>query len=196
MTADLDVFGTAPADQPGHNDLALRYRIELPAGDTAAGLARRAARQVLTSWGLDDAAETVVLLACELVTNAVRHVHTKKAPRAAVQDEVRPTGPELRLTAYPGVLRIEVFDADPQPPRPRTPGELDESGFGFVLVRALAGDWGSYPAATGKAAWADVPIRRPPEQAHISAETGGHRSPNSNVSSGAGVRRISSTQRT
>ena len=156
----------------------------------------RAARQVLASWGLDDAAETAVLLACGLVTNAVRHVHTKESPRAAVQDKERAAGPELRLTAYPAVLRIEVFDTDPQPPRPRTPDELDESGFGFVLVRALAGDWGSYPAATGKAVWADVPIHRPPGQAHISAETGGHRSPNSNVSSGAGVRRISSTQRT
>src|SRR5260370_15970122 len=185
MTADLDVFGTAPADQPERNDPALRYRIELPAGDTAAGLARRAARQVLTSWGLGDAAETVVLLACELVTNAVRHVHTKESPRAAVQDEERAAGPELRLTASPAVLRIEVVDTDPQPPQPRTPGDLDESGFGFVLVRALAADWGSYPAATGKAVWADVPIRRPPEQAHISAEAGGHRSPNSDVSSGA-----------
>jgi len=110
---------------------------------------------------------------------------TPRSHRAAVQDKERAAGPELRLTAYPAVLRIKVFDTDPQPPRPRIPDELDESGFGFVLARALAGDWGSYPAATGKAVWADVPIHRPPGQAHISAETGGHRSPNSNVSSGA-----------
>jgi serine/threonine-protein kinase RsbW len=172
MTADLDVFGAVRADQHEPGDPALRYRIELPACTAAAGLTRRAARQVLTSWGLDEAAETAVLLACELVTNAVRHVHAEEFPRAAVQKKERVAGPELRLTVSPGLLRIEVFDTDPRPPQPRCPDELDESGFGFVLVGALADDWGTYPTATGKAVWADVPIRRPPEQSRISAEAG------------------------
>jgi hypothetical protein len=103
------------------------------ASDAAAGLARRAARQVLTSWGLDEAADTAILVACELVTNALRHVQAKKPPRAAVQDKERPAGPQLRLTASPAVLRVEVFDTDPQPPQPRIPTGL-EGGHRFRLT--------------------------------------------------------------
>jgi anti-sigma regulatory factor (Ser/Thr protein kinase) len=176
MTADLDIYGAACADQHEPGDPALRHRIELPAGNAAAGLARQTARQVLTSWGLDEAAETAVLLACELVTNAVRHVHAEEFPRAAVQEKERAAGPELQLTVSPGLLRIEVFDTDPRPPQPRTPDELDESGFGFVLVGALADGWGTYLTATGKAVWADVPIRRSSEQSRTCAEAGERRS--------------------
>ena len=53
-------------------------------------------------------------------------------------------------------LRIEVLDADPCPPQPRTPAELDESGFGFVLVEALADKWGVSPASTGKTVWVEL----------------------------------------
>ena len=45
MTADLDVFAPAGTDQPEPGDPALQYRIELPASDAAAGLARRAAHR-------------------------------------------------------------------------------------------------------------------------------------------------------
>jgi hypothetical protein len=36
------------------------------------------------------------------------------------------------------------------------PAGLDESGFGFVLVEALAGKWGIRETATGKAVWAEL----------------------------------------
>jgi transcriptional regulator with XRE-family HTH domain len=53
-------------------------------------------------------------------------------------------------------LRIEVFDADPGVPRPRTPAEGDESGFGFVLIEALAARWGVHQAPGGKTVWAEL----------------------------------------
>ena len=63
---------------------------------------------------------------------------------------------ELRLETSNDRLRIEVHDADPHPPQPRTPAELDESGFGFVLVQALADRWGVRETASGKAVWAEL----------------------------------------
>jgi hypothetical protein len=57
-------------------------------------------------------------------------------------------------------LLIEVHDADPRPPRPRRPAGLDDSGFGFVLMDAMAGEWGVHETATGKAVWAELDTRQ------------------------------------
>jgi hypothetical protein len=62
----------------------------------------------------------------------------------------------LRLRADICWLRIEVFDTDPETPRPRTPAEGDESGFGFVLIEALATRWGVHQAPGGKTVWAEL----------------------------------------
>ena len=45
----------------------------LPADVQAVRLARRAARDALAGWQLEDLAEPAVLIVSELVTNAVRH---------------------------------------------------------------------------------------------------------------------------
>ena len=118
----------------------------LPATGQAAGLARRAMRDALVFWRLGHLEETAVLLVSELVGNAVRHARTDGV---AV---------ELRLETTGTWLRIEVLDADPRPPLPRTPADLDESGFGFVLIEALADKWGVRETAVGKAVWAELDI--------------------------------------
>jgi hypothetical protein len=142
--ADLDGFSAA---HPWHGvaEKAPRaWQLTLPASAQSAWVARKATRRVLTSWLLADLEETAVLLVSELVGNAVQHARTGGHVLA------------LRLEAAGTWLRIEVHDGDPRPPRPRTPGRIGESGFGFVLVAALAGKWGVHQTATGKAVWAEL----------------------------------------
>jgi anti-sigma regulatory factor (Ser/Thr protein kinase) len=127
----------------------LMRQIKLPAHGESAGLARAAARRTLAYWGLSDLTEDAVLLVSELVGNAVCHARHEAGQYG---------GPTLTLslTCAGPTLRIEVRDTDPRPPQPREPGALDESGFGFVLVDALASNWGVYPAEPGKAVWAEL----------------------------------------
>ena len=116
-------------------------QIILPPADQAAGLARRATRDVLAAWQLAGLADSALLLVSELVTNSVRHACTSLA---------------LRLEIAGTSLRIEVHDQEPRRPQPRTPDGLEESGFGLVLVAALASSWGVDDTATGKAVWAEL----------------------------------------
>jgi anti-sigma regulatory factor (Ser/Thr protein kinase) len=92
--------------------------------------------------------DTAVLLVSELVTNTVLHARTGGSVL------------ELRLESAGSWLRIEVHDADPHDPRQRTPGALDESGFGLLLIEALAGKWGVQQTVTGKAVWAELDARQ------------------------------------
>jgi serine/threonine-protein kinase RsbW len=119
-------------------------QIELPATGRAAGLARQLTREALIAWQRADLEETAVLIVSELVTNAVRHASTGGSLVA------------LRLEIDGTSVRIEVHDEDPRWPQPSTPDALDESGFGFVLVNALASKWGVSDTATGKAVWAEL----------------------------------------
>src|ERR1022692_4337983 len=130
MTAHPD---GASAVQAGHGAIVERcraWRMTLPPVGPADGRARRATRDTLAAWGIGHLEETATLLVSELVGNAVRHADADRL------------GLELRLEASAARLRIEVHASDPQPPQPRTPAELDESGFGFILVEALADKWG------------------------------------------------------
>jgi anti-sigma regulatory factor (Ser/Thr protein kinase) len=147
------------ADEP-------RYarQVTLPSAPRAAALARQEVRDPLTLLGLRRLEDTAVLLASELVGNAVRHARHGG------------TVLELRIADTRAWLRIEVADADPRPPQPHFPAGLDESGFGLVLVEALAAKWGVDQSAAGKTVWVeldtgrarqpDSPSRRDPAAAH------------------------------
>ena len=128
------------ADQGGSR---WNLQMTLPIANRAVRLAREATRDALATSRLAYWEETAVLLVSELVTNSVRH--------ARDSDVIT-----LELEAAGTWLRIEVPDADPRWPQPRTPAGFDESGFGFVLVDALAGKWGVRETATGKAVWAEL----------------------------------------
>src|SRR5947209_20587101 len=104
-------------------------QLALPATAEAVGVARRATRDAVTAWRMTHLQETAVLLVSELVTNVVRHA------------QVFPAFLMLRLEIAEAWLRIEVHDADPSWPRQRTSASLDESGFGIMLVHALADQW-------------------------------------------------------
>ncbi|MBV9382064.1 MAG: ATP-binding protein [Streptosporangiaceae bacterium] len=147
-TSDAQSLGDAGPGEEARERWA--REMALPAQRRAARLARRATRAQLAFWRVPQLEETAVLLVSELVTNSVRHAHTQG-------DELL-----LRLEITWSSLRIEVYDDDPRWPRPGTPPEFSESGFGFVLVAALASNWGVSDTATGKSVWAELDILQRP----------------------------------
>ncbi|WP_405872518.1 ATP-binding protein [Streptomyces zaomyceticus] len=150
-TGTTQLFGVSPYLDT--RVFALRFT------STARGarLARRLVAVRLDEWGVPcgtGAHETVVLVAAELATNAVRHGHVP--------------GRDFRLSlrVSDGLARIEVSDtrAERVPPRPgKLPGpgpELADGGRGLLLVEALADRWGWCPrlGAPGKTVWAECAL--------------------------------------
>ncbi|MFF8592725.1 ATP-binding protein [Streptomyces sp. NPDC015220] len=115
-------------------------------------LARDFTRQALYAWGwlpagsADQraAAEDVLLVVSELVTNACLHAE----------------GPEqMELTCDNKVIRIEVSDRGTGQPAPRTPHRAGRpGGHGMFIVQRLCLDWGVVraPGIAGKKVWAEL----------------------------------------
>jgi len=123
-----------------------RLLMTLPACSESVRTGRHTTRVVLSAWRLPSLEENAVLVVSELLTNAIRHARDTDAI-------------ELDLHATRACLRIEIQDRDRQWPRPRVVNELSESGFGFVLIDALAAKWGVRETETGKAVWAELDIQ-------------------------------------
>ncbi|NEA51745.1 ATP-binding protein [Streptomyces sp. SID10815] len=115
-------------------------------------MARDFTRQALHAWGwlpaagADQraAAEDVLLVVSELVTNACLHAE----------------GPEeLELVCDNKVIRIEVADRGAGEPAPRTPHRAGRpGGHGMFIVQRLCLDWGVVraPGIPGKKVWAEL----------------------------------------
>ncbi|MGW0121159.1 ATP-binding protein [Streptomyces sp. NPDC003327] len=115
-------------------------------------LARDFTRTALREWGWlpaatadrRAAAEDVLLVVSELVTNACLHAE----------------GPEqLRVLLLPSALRLEVTDLGAGQPAPRTPHRAGRpGGHGMFIVQRLCLDWGieRVPGAPGKTVWAEL----------------------------------------
>jgi hypothetical protein len=115
-------------------------------------LARDFTRQALYAWGwlpaatADQraAAEDVLLVVSELVTNACLHAE----------------GPdELWIACDNKVIRVEVSDKGSGQPAPRTPHRAGRpGGHGMFIVQRLCLDWGVVrnSTATGKTVWAEL----------------------------------------
>jgi anti-sigma regulatory factor (Ser/Thr protein kinase) len=114
--------------------------------------ARDFTRQALQEWGWlpaatadrRAAAEDVLLVVSELVTNACLHAG----------------GPdELRLWRNAKALRLEVVDGGSGDPAPRTPHRSGRpGGHGMFIVQRLCLDWGVVRNAEGpgKTVWAEL----------------------------------------
>ncbi len=130
----------------GHQDLSAAAAFAPE--PTAVAAARRFVRDTLISWGLsgrsdqDDLVADAVLLASELVTNAIVHAGT------AVHLTCRMDG---------ATVEISVLDRHPArviPDPPGTAATVDRpSGRGLVLPAALSSSWGVTYAPTAKVIW-------------------------------------------
>ncbi|MET7454766.1 ATP-binding protein [Streptomyces sp. NPDC005574] len=117
-----------------------------PADPGAVRDARSAVRGRLRDWDLDSLADLAALLVSELVTNALRHA-------------TGPIGVSLVRPAVPGdVLRVEVSDPIPDPPRERAARPEDESGRGLQLVAHTSRRWGTRPGGAGKTVWFELAV--------------------------------------
>ena len=82
-----------------------------------------------------DLACTAMLLASELITNALEH------GSGAIT---------LLVTLTPDRVRVDVTDGSPLQPAPRVVGPEDEGGRGLAIVEHLASSWGMELLADGR----------------------------------------------
>ncbi|MEV7034680.1 SpoIIE family protein phosphatase [Streptomyces sp. NPDC093272] len=114
----------------------------LPARRDAPARARAHVRALLLRWGTRDGTrDNAVLLASELVTNAVRFA----------------TGPvTVRLIRSGHALLLEVGDTGNGRPRLSRGGLFDDAGRGLHVVHKLTTRWGVRWTDAGKVVWAEV----------------------------------------
>ncbi|TXS36217.1 ATP-binding protein [Streptomyces sp. OR43] len=146
--ADTGVPSAAQAEPAGRQWRTLSLRDATGIVPTA----RDFARQALHDWGWlpastadrRAAAEDVLLVVSELVTNACLHAE----------------GPdEIRIARTPKALRVEVADGGAGQPAPRTPRRAGRpGGHGMFIVQRLCLDWGvvRVPGEPGKTVWAEL----------------------------------------
>jgi anti-sigma regulatory factor (Ser/Thr protein kinase) len=117
-----------------------------PVAESVAGV-RRFANKVLSGWAIDpDVIADVVLVASELVTNAILH------SRSPI---------ELRLSRTSDRLVVAVHDGTTAVPRRLQPNLDAEHGRGLQLVSAIAEQWGVRPTEHGKSVWCEVDMGNP-----------------------------------
>ncbi|MFM9631192.1 MULTISPECIES: ATP-binding protein [Streptomyces] len=123
--------------------------------------ARQRVRKALAGWGVTaQLADSVVLLANELVTNAVTHCRVSDAQV------------QVTLTLHGTELVLEVSDPDRNRlPRLHHSDPDEERGRGLALVAALADTWGCRQEPYTKCVWARfLPVEADaPERAHVPA---------------------------
>ncbi|ARP70568.1 ATP-binding protein [Streptomyces pluripotens] len=143
---------SGPADGAREAEGGQVRRLVLEGESGVVPLARDFTRQALYAWGwlpattADQraAAEDVLLVVSELVTNACLHAE----------------GPdELVLSCDNKVIRLEVSDRGVGQPAPRTPHRAGRpGGHGMFIVQRLCLDWGVVrpPGRSGKTVWAEL----------------------------------------
>ena len=133
---DLEHFGLVPT-----GDVVSSAHLELPPRPRSPGAARAFIRSLdLPVEG--DGVAVLVLLASELVTNAVLHARTQV---------------DLGVTVTSTEVLVTVGDRNGQRPEQRPYGELMRTnGRGMLLVEELSQRWGVTYGEGGKCVWFTV----------------------------------------
>jgi anti-anti-sigma factor len=114
---------------------------QLPSSLASPRLAREFTRLTCAEWGLHSLIDDALLLAGELVTNAV--IHTGSCP-------------VVRLELRRAVFSVAVYDDMPGEVSMRDPGGVGDV-HGLLLVAQIAAAWGSAPTSSGgKVVWATL----------------------------------------
>jgi serine/threonine-protein kinase RsbW len=92
-----------------------------------------------------DSVEDVLLVATELVGNAVVH-----SPDVGDLD--------VAWDVDGATVIVRVHDSSSVEPRRRTAGSDASNGRGLAIVAAIANEWGVNHVAQGKQVWARVPV--------------------------------------
>jgi anti-sigma regulatory factor (Ser/Thr protein kinase) len=116
-------------------------QLELQRRPSSVGLARDAARVVLSGVCDDQQLDDVLTVISELVTNAVRHTGG---------------GCSLTLLHDGDQVVVEVRDTDTRPLH-RNPDE-GTLGHGLGVVQSLATRWGIDRMSDGKCVWAEMSV--------------------------------------
>jgi anti-sigma regulatory factor (Ser/Thr protein kinase) len=136
---------------------AHQCRIPLLADLTAAATARSVVEDAIRTWRVPVDADVAILLASELVTNAVTH-GTQTAGTFVL----------LTVVCDAARLRVEVHDGSGDLPVLDEALPDAESGRGLLLVTSLSAEWGFHRTPAGKAVYFTLELQRDLHQAVIS----------------------------
>lgn len=116
----------------------LTAHLDIPPDGHALAAAREAVRAVLSAWGFRDGAwiDDAVLVADELVANAVRH------GGGCLALHVQANGDQVTISAVDGSAVV---------PRHRVAGS--DGGRGLAIIEALSQAWGVADHDGGKRVW-------------------------------------------
>lgn len=122
---------------------AVRRHVSLDPVPPSVGVARRFVREVLSDVPRDEL-DTPLLMASELVTNAILHARTPV---------------ELGVVVDDGRLLLCVGDRLPGGPlTPRSHSRDRPGGRGLALVADLSEHWGTVGTSGGKTVWFTLPV--------------------------------------
>ena len=123
---------------------------------TAPGAARAHVRSTLAEWHMATYEEVAILLASELVTNAVEASTDGHGNPVYINGQMALV--IFRMLANRKGLLLEVWDMIATAPVVQNAGALDEHGRGMLLVQTLATRWSwkKAPDWPGKCVWAEI----------------------------------------
>ena len=109
--------------------------------DRSVGMARSFVLESIGSDENQDRVSLIVLLASELVSNAVLHARSDLS---------------VTVRRFADCIRVEVYDGNPLLPQPCLPPAEATSGRGLGLVDAMASAWGAERCRDGKVVWFEL----------------------------------------
>jgi len=128
----------------GGFDAEHKARLVLSPETSSVAEGRAFVRDTLMQWGLYSLADRAVLVASELITNAV--LHTRSSPF-------------INLFLVSNCVRLEIADSSERRPRRRNSGVDATTGRGILLVESISDRWGASPIENGKVVWCEFDLK-------------------------------------